>query len=85
MCPRGSAKATVTRRDALLLTVEETRRLLKISRGLAYDLIARGDLPSIRLGRVIRVPCFGLEQWIAERAGIPPPSAKVVSWPPQRH
>lgn len=40
----------------LVLTVEEAAALLGISRGLAYELVRRGDLPSIRLGRRLVVP-----------------------------
>ena len=42
--------------DRLAFSVEETGRLLGISRDLAYDLVARGELPSLRLGRRIVVP-----------------------------
>ena len=38
------------------LTVEETAELLGISRGLAFQAVARGDIPSIRIGRRILVP-----------------------------
>ena len=64
--------------DSTLLTVPETAEVLRISRDLVYELINRGELPAIRLGRKIRVPAFGLKQWIAHRAGIeptPPPSS----------
>jgi excisionase family DNA binding protein len=40
----------------LVLTVAEAAELLGISRALAYELVARGELPSIRLGRRIVVP-----------------------------
>jgi excisionase family DNA binding protein len=40
----------------LTISVEEAGRLLGISRGLAYMLVNRGDIPSIRLGRRIVVP-----------------------------
>ncbi len=43
-------------RDRLVFTVEEAAYLLNISRALAYDLVARGDIPSIRLGRRIVLP-----------------------------
>ena len=71
--------------DTLLLTIPETAKLLRISRGLAYELIARGELPHIRLGRVIRIPRHGLEQWIAREAGVTAQPADVVSFDPQRH
>lgn len=47
--------------NRLTLTVEEAARLLGISRALAYELVARRQLPSIRLGRRIVVPRRALE------------------------
>ena len=52
--------------DPLLLTVPETARLLRISRNLAYELVARGELPSVRFGRVIRIPRSVLADWVRE-------------------
>ncbi len=49
-----------------LLRVHEVARLLGIGRSKTYDLIARGDLPSLRIGRLLRVPRHALEQWIAD-------------------
>ncbi len=69
--------------DALLLKVPEAARLLDISRGLAYELVARGELPSIRLGRVIRIPRHGLEQWIARQAWLPPGPPEAVDFAQQ--
>jgi len=74
--------------DTLLLTVEQAAKLLQISRYLAYDLIAQGKLPHVRLGRIIRVPRFGLEQWIAREAGVPAAPPEAVDFPRhpvQRH
>lgn len=48
-----------------LLTVPEAAKLLRISRNLAYDLVAQQKLPAVRFGRVIRVPRYSLEEWIA--------------------
>jgi excisionase family DNA binding protein len=45
----------------LVFTVEEAAYLLNISRALAYDLVARGEIPSIRLGRRIAIPRRQLE------------------------
>jgi excisionase family DNA binding protein len=53
--------ATEGQGGRLVFTVEEAAYLLNISRALAYDLVARGDLPSIRLGRRIAVPRRQLE------------------------
>lgn len=48
--------------ERLTLSVEEAGRLLGISRGLAYMLVNRGDIPSIRLGRRIVVPRRALDR-----------------------
>ena len=50
--------------DRLTLTVEEAGALLGISRTLAYELVGRGDIPSLRLGRRLVVPVGALEQMI---------------------
>jgi excisionase family DNA binding protein len=46
----------------LTISVEEAGRLLGISRGLAYMLVNRGDIPSVRLGRRIVVPRRALDR-----------------------
>jgi excisionase family DNA binding protein len=51
-----------------LLTVPEAAKLLRISRNLAYELVARQQLPCVRLGRVIRVPRSALDAWIGRQA-----------------
>lgn len=50
-----------------LLRPDEVRRLLQIGRSKLYEMIARGELPVTRIGRVVRIPRGGLERWIAER------------------
>ena len=48
----------------LVLTVTETADALGISRALAYELVRRGELPSIRLGRRIVVPKVQLHRLV---------------------
>lgn len=49
------------------LTVEEAARVLRIGRNSAYEAIARGDLPSVRIGGRVLIPSarllalFGVE------------------------
>jgi excisionase family DNA binding protein len=50
--------------EHMLLTVPEAARLLRVSRAFAYELIARGELPVLRLGRRVLVPREALEQHI---------------------
>jgi len=42
--------------DRLVCTVAEAAHLLGISRAFAYELVARGEIPVIRLGRRIVIP-----------------------------
>jgi len=48
----------------LLLRVNETAERLSLGRSKAYQLIARGDIPSVRIDGVIRVPVSGLEDYV---------------------
>jgi excisionase family DNA binding protein len=52
--------------DKTLLRAEEVARLLGIGRSKTYELIARGELPSLRIGRLVRVPRHALDRWIAD-------------------
>jgi excisionase family DNA binding protein len=40
----------------LLLTVDEAAEVLRIGRNGAYAAVANGCLPSVRIGRTIRIP-----------------------------
>ena len=53
----------VVQRDGerLVWTVEEAGRMLGISRAHAYELVARGELPHLRLGRRVVVPKHAIE------------------------
>ncbi len=53
--------------ERLLLTVEEAAQRLGIGRTLAWQLVRDGQLPSVRLGRLVRVPVRGLEDWLKRR------------------
>lgn len=48
------------------LTVHEAAALLGIGRGLAYEQVLAGRIPSIRLGRRILVPRAALEAMLAK-------------------
>ena len=83
-----ASKAKATGGGALLLTVEEAARLLRIGRGTAYEMVRQGQLPHVRLGpagRIIRIPRFGLEEWLRREAGLPQPPSEVVNFPSPLH
>ena len=49
-----------------LLTANQVAKFLNISRAAAYNLMKRGQLPSVRFGRSVRVIPGDLEQFIQE-------------------
>jgi excisionase family DNA binding protein len=46
-------------------TVEEAASILRISRGSAYEAVRQGEIPSVKIGRCIRVPRAALEAKLA--------------------
>lgn len=53
--------------DRLAYTVTETAQALGIGRTVAYDLIRRGEIPHVRIGRSIRIPRASLDAWLQGR------------------
>jgi len=49
----------------LLVTVEEGASLLGISRTVMYELLAKGVIESVRIGRSRRIPVDGLRAFVA--------------------
>jgi len=50
-----------------LLTVPEVCAMTGYSRAFVYNLLNRGVLPGIRVGRTCRIPRAWLEKWIASQ------------------
>ena len=61
--------------DRLLYKPVEAAQAIGVSRSKMYDLMRSGQVPSIRVGGVLRVPVEGLrlgvEQQLAERTAPP--------------
>lgn len=53
--------------DRLMLRPEEAADAIGVSRAKAYMLIASGEIPAVRVGKVLRVPVEALRQWIARQ------------------
>jgi len=49
-----------------VLTVEEAAEILKVSRGTAYEAVRTGEIPSVRVGRCIRIPRAALDRMLAD-------------------
>jgi excisionase family DNA binding protein len=50
--------------DRLLVRPTKAAQLADISRSVAYELIAQGVWPSVRVGRSLRVPVKDLLAWV---------------------
>lgn len=66
-----------------LLTVEEAADILRIGRNTCYELVRQGQIPHIRLGRLIRVPKHALMSWLGEQPDVYQQPATPSF--PQRH
>ena len=51
----------------LLLTVEEAAVLLSLGRTFVYELVMRGQIMSVKVGRKRRIPAFALEDFVARQ------------------
>jgi len=51
--------------ERLAYRVAEAAGLVGISRTKMYELIAAGDMPTIKIGSAVRVPADALREWIA--------------------
>jgi excisionase family DNA binding protein len=49
------------------ISLREMQQILGIGKTKAYELVAAGDIPSVRIGRSIRVSRQDLEHWLEEQ------------------
>lgn len=54
--------------ERLVLTIPEVAELLGISENHCWNLVSRGDIPSVKLGALRRVSRVALERWLDERS-----------------
>ena len=51
----------------LTLTVEEAGQILRVGRNTAYELARCGKLPSVRVGKQIRIPRQALLDYLSRQ------------------
>jgi excisionase family DNA binding protein len=49
------------------ISLNELQEILGIGRTKAYDLVTSGDLPAVRIGRIIRIPKQDLTDWLEQQ------------------
>ncbi|MBU2611883.1 MAG: helix-turn-helix domain-containing protein [Chloroflexi bacterium] len=54
--------------ETRLLKSDEVAEILQVSKALVYVLLKRGEIPSVRIGKVVRVRLEDLERYINEKA-----------------
>jgi excisionase family DNA binding protein len=56
----------------IVLTIEEAAECLGIGRTLMYALVTAGEVESVRIGRLRRIPVDALDRYVAGlREGVP--------------
>lgn len=53
---------------SILMTVEELAKYLKIKPDTIYKKVRKGELPAIKLGKLVRFPKELIDEWIIEQA-----------------
>ncbi len=66
----GQCPERPTAIERLLLRPDEVAIALGVSRSKVYELLGSGELPSLRIGKSIRVSMKALRGWIAQREAI---------------
>ena len=51
-----------------LLKTDEVADILQVSRSFAYQLMKRGEIPSVRIGNAVRVRPEDLQRYISDKA-----------------
>lgn len=59
----------LVRIEPLLVRVEEAARILCLSRSTIYEMLDRGELPSVRRGAARRIPIAALRAWVERQIG----------------
>jgi excisionase family DNA binding protein len=54
--------------ERLLLRPAEVAELIGIGRSKVYEMLASGELPSVRIGGDLRIPAARLQEWVDAKA-----------------
>ena len=55
--------------DKLLLKVSEAGEMIGVGRSRMYEMLAQSIIPSVRIGKSIRIPVKALNEWVEARQG----------------
>lgn len=74
-----SISVSIPMPEPLLLTVPQVMELIQMKHTKVCELIARGEIPSIQIGRSRRVRRVDLEKWLEDKAA--EAAEAMPSWP----
>lgn len=57
-------KSTDLQKQCVVYDVPEAGKLLGLSRGASYEAAARGDIPTIRIGKLLKVPKVAFDRML---------------------
>jgi excisionase family DNA binding protein len=60
--------ASIDWSERLLLRLPEAAVVLGLGRSTVYELVQRGELPSVHVGRAVRIPAMALRRWVEQRS-----------------
>lgn len=52
------------------MSVADLQKTLGVSRGHAYELVARADFPALRIGKRIVIPVKQFEDWVEKQTKV---------------
>ena len=64
-----------------LLRAEEAAGILGLKRSKVYELIAANEIPSMHIGKLVRVPAQALQEWIRLKTDRHHAEAEAGAWP----
>ena len=67
MRKRKTANVGQSLESKLLLSVDEVAVSLSLGRSLVYKLVMHGEIPSITVGRMRRIPVTSLQAYVSEQ------------------
>jgi excisionase family DNA binding protein len=82
------AEPATPKASLLLMTIQEVAATLRCGRTCVYQLIGRGELPALKLGRLTRIPAAAVDAFVSrqlyEQAMIDPDVARWAASTPRR-
>lgn len=67
-CPECNQAIVTDPTERILLSVPQVAAVLGLGTTLTWQLVSQGSIPSIRVGRLVRVPRAALQAWLDDQA-----------------